>query len=70
MTDIDLINAAAKSLRNSYSPYSGFKVGAALLCASGKFFAAVILKTRPIPQVFAPKERRFLRRFQRASANL
>ena len=38
MTNIDLINAAAKSLRNSYSPYSGFKVGAALLCASGQIF--------------------------------
>ena len=49
MTDIDLINAAAKSLRNSYSPYSGFKVGAALLCASGKIFCGCNIENASYP---------------------
>lgn len=34
----DLINLAFKARENSYSPYSGFMVGAALLSKSGKVF--------------------------------
>ena len=33
-----LIEIAAKSLEFSYSPYSHFKVGSALLCGSGKIY--------------------------------
>ncbi len=33
-----LIKEARKAQQNSYSPYSGFKVGAALLSKSGKIF--------------------------------
>lgn len=33
-----LIELAYKARENSYSPYSGFAVGAALLCASGKVY--------------------------------
>lgn len=33
-----LIGAAERALQNSYSPYSGFKVGAALLAGSGKIY--------------------------------
>ena len=36
MTDLELINLAVKARGNSYSPYSGFAVGAALLGKSGK----------------------------------
>ncbi len=32
----NLIKTAIKAMDNSYSPYSNFKVGAALLCADGK----------------------------------
>jgi cytidine deaminase len=34
-----LINAALKVLKNSHSPHSGFKVGSALLCTSGKVYS-------------------------------
>ena len=38
MTDRQLIDIAAKTMNNSYSPYSGFKVGAALECSDGTVF--------------------------------
>ena len=38
MTNLELMKAAAKAREYSYSPYSGFRVGAALLAKSGKVF--------------------------------
>ena len=38
MTDKDLIEAAKLASRNSYSPYSKYKVGAALLSDDGELF--------------------------------
>lgn len=38
MSDNDLINKAVDALKFSYSPYSGFCVGAALLCDGGKVY--------------------------------
>ncbi len=38
MTDTELLEAAEKAMGNAYAPYSGFNVGAALLCSSGKVF--------------------------------
>ncbi len=38
MTDKELVLKAIDSMKNSYSPYSEFKVGAALLTESGKVF--------------------------------
>lgn len=38
MTNSDLINLAIKAMSNSYSPYSRFKVGAALLCENDKVY--------------------------------
>ena len=38
MTDYDLIELAKQASENSYSPYSKFKVGAALLCKDGTVF--------------------------------
>lgn len=38
MTDKELINKALIAMNNSYSPYSDFKVGAALLCKNGKVY--------------------------------
>lgn len=38
MTDIDLLNYAKKAMQQAYSPYSNFKVGAALLTTSGSIF--------------------------------
>ena len=39
MTDIELMKEAEKYSQNSYSPYSHFRVGAALKCKSGKIFS-------------------------------
>lgn len=38
LTDNELVSLAKKELRNSYSPYSGFKVAAALITKSGKVY--------------------------------
>lgn len=38
MTDRELMQRAAEARKASYSPYSGFKVGAALLCKSGRIY--------------------------------
>ena len=38
MTDNELTLKASESMKNSYSPYSNFKVGAALLSESGKVY--------------------------------
>ncbi len=38
MTNIELYNIAMKATENSYSPYSNFKVGAALLCKNGNLY--------------------------------
>lgn len=38
MTDKELIDEAKSASKQSYSPYSKFKVGAALLCDDGELF--------------------------------
>ena len=38
MTNKELIDLAIKARENSYSPYSGFRVGAALLADDGRVF--------------------------------
>lgn len=38
MTDIELLNKAKEAAERSYSPYSGFTVGAALLTKSGRVY--------------------------------
>lgn len=34
----ELVHAARNALKNAYSPYSGYKVGAAILTSDGKIF--------------------------------
>ena len=41
MTDSELFAVAREAMKNSYSPYSKFKVGAALLTKEGKVFTGV-----------------------------
>ena len=36
MTEVELIRLAKDAMQHAYAPYSGFKVGAALLTADGK----------------------------------
>ncbi len=38
MTDRELIDLSKKAQENSYSPYSNFRVGAALLCTDGTVY--------------------------------
>ena len=38
MTPVELIHVAKKAMEAAYAPYSGYKVGAALLCADGTVF--------------------------------
>lgn len=38
MTDLELLDLAFQMLERSYVPYSGFPVGAAILCADGTVF--------------------------------
>lgn len=38
MTDLELMNMAYEAREMSYSPYSGFSVGAALLCGDGTVY--------------------------------
>ena len=38
MTDLELMRAAEAARKNAYAPYSGFRVGAALLSKSGRLF--------------------------------
>ena len=38
MNTSELLELAVKAAANSYSKYSGFKVGAALLCADGSVY--------------------------------
>ena len=38
MTDRELLSLAENAREKSYSPYSGFAVGAALLCSDGEVF--------------------------------
>ena len=41
MTDKELYQAAYEELDNAYAPYSGFKVGAAVLTSSGKVYTGI-----------------------------
>lgn len=38
MTEGELCALAVKAMENAYVPYSGYKVGAALLCKNGKIY--------------------------------
>ena len=38
MTDNELLQQAKQAMQHAYAPYSGYKVGAALLCADGSVY--------------------------------
>ena len=44
MTDRQLIEKALDSMKNSYSPYSRFKTGAAIECANGTVFTGCLIE--------------------------
>ena len=70
MTNRELIQEAKKARERSYSPYSGFRVGAALLTRSGKSITAATSKMRPTRPRIARKERHFSGLFMMVSGNL
>ena len=41
ITDVELYKLARKSAKNAYAPFSGFKVGAAILTTGGDVFTGV-----------------------------
>ena len=45
MTDEQLLRLANEVRERAYAPYSGFKVGAALLCADGTVFTGVNIES-------------------------
>ncbi len=48
-TILKLISAAKEASQNSYSPYSNYKVGAALLTKSGKIFTGTNIENASFP---------------------
>lgn len=49
MTDEELAALARKARKAAYAPYSRFKVGAALLCASGRVFTGCNVENAAYP---------------------
>lgn len=49
MTDIELVNKALDARKNSYSPYSKYKVGAALLCQDGTVYTGANIENSSYP---------------------
>ena len=43
----ELISNATQAMNNSYSPYSKFKVGAAILAGSGKIYRGTNIENAP-----------------------
>ena len=66
MTDKELLTMAINAMENSYSPYSGCKVGAALLCENGKVLREQILKMPHFHLQFVLKELQFLKQSAKA----
>ncbi len=49
MTDEELVNLAQKARKAAYAPYSKFRVGAALLTASGRVFTGCNVENAAYP---------------------
>ncbi len=49
MTDEELMAAAEKAAENAYAPYSGFCVGAAILCRSGAVYTGANMENASYP---------------------
>ena len=65
-----MIEIALSQLAYSYTPYSDFKVGAALLGKNGRIYTDAILKMRLIHRQTVRSVQRFLRQFMRGNVSL
>lgn len=61
MTDKELLCLAKKAQENSYSPYSGFRVGAALLAESGKCYLGVNIENAAYGETICAERCAFLK---------
>ena len=61
MQDIELLKMAIKASENSYSPYSNFKVGAALLCGSGKVYLGANIENAAFSETVCAERTAFLK---------
>jgi len=64
--DLQLVKAAFKALENSYSPYSRFKVGAAVRSIDGSVFTGCNVENAS----FAPNEMRYIIWLRRGNRKL
>lgn len=55
----EMIDQAFEAMGKAYTPYSGFKVGAALLSADGTLYQAATSKMQPILQATVRNARHF-----------
>lgn len=65
-----LLSKAREAARNSYSPYSLFRVGACLLCADGSMFVGCNVEIRRFRQPYAPSGRLLFRLLRQAKESL
>ena len=61
MTDLKLISMAADAMQNSYSPYSHFKVGAALLDTDGNVYTGANIENGAYPATVCAERTAFFK---------
>ena len=57
MTYKTLVEQAREAMHHAYAPYSGYKVGAALLCADGSVYTGANIENSsftPLSVTYAP----------------
>ncbi len=59
MTERALLDLAIQARENAYAPYSGFRVGAALLCTDGRVFCGVNIENASYPATICAERAAF-----------